>query len=151
MAKTPDDGSLKDGDHINQIRDILLGPQKRDYDQKFDRAFADLRSAKEESQARSEELEASLKSEIAALQRVVDQQARQLSTTLSEQTAKLHTEIRSVKEQLSKDLETHVAALSDGKVSREIMAELLQELALKLKGVGIVESLHKTARKAQGD
>ncbi len=42
MAKTPDDGSLKDGDNINQIRDILLGPQKRDYDQKFDRAFADV-------------------------------------------------------------------------------------------------------------
>ena len=158
MAKASDDGSLKPADHIDQIRDILLGPQRRDYDQKFESTIADIRKSREESRQRADELEGALKAEIAALQRALDQQSRQLSTTIQEQTAKLqqlisHNEekIRSVKEQLSRDLETHVTALGDGKVSRDVMAELLQELALKLKGVEIVGELRKATRKAQGD
>jgi len=158
MAKAQDDGSLKEADHINQIRDILLGPQKRDYDQKFDSTLADIRKSREESRQRSDELEGALKAEIATLQRALDQQTRQLSTTIQEQTAKLQQlisqneeKIRSVKEQLSKDIESHVAALRDGKVSRDVMAELLQELALKLKGVEIVGELRKATRKGQGD
>jgi hypothetical protein len=176
MAKASDEASLNGADHINQIRDILLGPQRRDYDQRFEQTLADIKSARDEARVRSEQIEGTLKAEIASLQRALDQQARHISATLLEQTAKLQqlitqtdektrtdhqhqleemrvkleTEMRSTKDQLSRDLEAHAATLRDGKVSRDMLAELLQELAIKLKGVEIVTELRKAARKAQG-
>ncbi len=172
MGKTTNDGSLKDANQITQIRDILLGPQKREYDEKFERSFVELKNAREELRTRSDELEDSFKAEIAALQHTFEQQIKRLSAMAEEQAAKLQqlvadteekiradhkrdldgtrtklqSEMRSMKEQLTEELESHVAALSNVKVSRDAMAELLQEVVLKLKGVEIVEELQKAAQ-----
>ncbi len=42
MVKTPDNGAQHSPDHIEQIRDSIFGPQKRQYEQRFQQKTADL-------------------------------------------------------------------------------------------------------------
>lgn len=151
MAKLPDDGSSKIPDHIEQIREIIFGAQKRDYDQRFAKIIADLDRYKEDTRTKAEEMEGSLKADIEARHRSLEQEIHQLAQKIQEELAdtksKLRSEARVLREQLSSEIESQVSALRDSNVSREAMAELLQELAMKLKGIEVLEELTKAARK----
>ncbi len=163
MAKTPDDGAEAIPDHnIEQIRDIIFGPQKRQYDQRFERLTADLRKHQEEARAHTDERFETLQKRsdgnlanavtefTAKLQKLSDLNTA-LQRELTETKSKVQADIRSVREQLSSELDAQVAALREGKVSREDMAELLQAMAMKLKGVEVLEELRRAARKKSGE
>ncbi len=159
MAKQPDDASRNDPNNIDQIRDIILGPQKRQTDQRFEQITADLRRSQEESRAASSEIRENLSQEVARLQKALDQtqaalrgemsaKIQQLEAALASARdelaatrAKHQSEIHLLKEEFSKELEHHVTDLRESNVSRETMADLLQELAVKLKRVEFLEEL----------
>jgi len=191
MAKHPDNGSPPAADHIDQIRDIILGPQKRDYDDRFKRIAVDIAKCREETRAQIEERAEALQSEISADRRTFEAELHEISSKLRQEASdlqkqleravtgfvddfslrlkkameaddtlrnelastktKLQADIRSAADQLSQELEAHVGALREGKVSREALAELLEELSLRLKRSEVLEELTKAARKKNGD
>ena len=65
---------------------------------------------------------------------------------LFRQIASTEADIRSLYDTLSAELHARVEALRIDKVSAEALAEHLQELAMKLKGVQVLQELHKAAR-----
>lgn len=190
MAKHPENGSRPAPDHIEQIRDIILGPQIREYDDRFKRVATDIGKCRQETQAQIEERAEALGSEIAAHRRAFDAELHELGSKLRQESsdvqkqleraiagvaddfslrlkkaaeasealrseltdtkAKLQSEIRAAGEKLSKELEAHVAALREGKISKETLAEMLEELALRLKGSEVFEELSKAAQKKIG-
>ena len=159
MAKPPDDASRNDPNNIDQIRDIILGPQKRQTDQRFEQLTADLRRSQEESRTASREIRENLSQEVARLQKLLDQTQAALRAEISAKVqqleaalasardelaatrAKHQSEIHLLKDEFSKELEHHVTDLRESNVSRETMADLLQELAAKLKRVEFLEEL----------
>ena len=159
MAKPPDDASRNDPNNIDQIRDIILGPQKRQTDQRFEQITADLRRSQEESRTASREIRENLSQEVARLQKLLDQTQAALRAEISAKVqqleaalasardelaatrAKHQSEIHLLKDEFSKELEHHVTDLRESNVSRETMADLLQELAAKLKRVEFLEEL----------
>jgi len=159
MAKPPDDASRNDPNNIDQIRDIILGPQKRQTDQRFEQLTADLRHSQEESRTASREIRENLSQEVVRLQKLLDQTQAALRAEISAKVqqleaalasardelaatrAKHQSEIHLLKDEFSKELEHHVTDLRESNVSRETMADLLQELAAKLKRVEFLEEL----------
>lgn len=191
MAKHPDNGSPPAADHIEQIRDIILGPQKRDYDDRFKRIATDIGKCREETRTQIEERAEALQSEITAARRSFEAELHETGSKLRQEAAdlqkqleraiagfvddlslrlkkgteanealrnelattktKLQSDIRSAEDKLSHELETHVAALREGKISKEALAEMLGELSLRLKGSEVLEELTKAARKKNGE
>lgn len=191
MAKQPDNGGPKTSDHIEQIRDIIFGPQKREYDERFEQVIAEIRRSRSDSSARMDELRASLEERMTAGMSALDQAIRQLSARVDSETthlqkqldkaeqklntdiaalthrvdqensalrhdiadsrSKLQAEMRNAREELTKNLDTQSSELRETKVSRDVMAEMLQEVAMKLKGVEVLEELKKAARKKPGE
>jgi ElaB/YqjD/DUF883 family membrane-anchored ribosome-binding protein len=191
MATTPDDGSHASPDHIDQIRDIILGPQKRQFDQRFEKLSADFQRYQDEARARIDALEASAREELNTLRHATEKDLKQLAATyqktdadhrkvmeaqhaemardlaagiertrevhaslqqeLNDARAKFQSELRAMREQLSREIDTQVVALRENNVSREFMAELLQELAVKLRGVEVIEELKKAPRRKSAD
>jgi len=165
MAKPPEAGPQSSPDHIEQIRDILLGPQKRDYDQRFEKLRAELNRYKEDTHSAARELQETLRADMLARQKGLEQEIQQLTGRLQEESsalqkrleqsqaalrqevadarAKLQAEARSLREHLAREIESQVAALRESTISRDAMAELLHELAMKVKGTGVLEELTK--------
>ena len=175
MTNHEDEASSGAAGNIDQIRDIILGPQKREFEDRMQKLCADIQKLQDEGRARADELRDAMQTAVSTMQDSLDKGLRQLGTKLqaevsslrqeidrvekkagadlagsvqnaNESTASLKKELRGVKEQLSKDLETHVSDLRDTKVSREIMAEMLQEVAMKLRGVEVLEELKKAVK-----
>jgi phage host-nuclease inhibitor protein Gam len=191
MSKQPDDGVPKTSDHIEQIRDIIFGPQKREYDERFEQVIAELQRSRNEFSARADEMRDRLEEKITSGLNALDQGIRQLSAKLQAETAdlqkrlqraeeklntditalsqrvdqnntalrqdladtrsRLQTEVRTTRDELSKNLDVQSSSLRETKVSRDVMAEMLQEVAMKLRGVEVLEELKKAARKKPGD
>jgi hypothetical protein len=175
MAKSTDATPQAMPDYIEQIRDIIVGPQKREYDQHFERVAGDLRKFQEQAAKHTDErcgaldhafheFSAKLRKEAADLQHSFEAKMSSASTDfssklqsanesiaslqreLSETRAKLQSEIRMQKEQLITEMESHVSMLRESKVSKDAMAELLQQLAMNLKGVQVLETLQRVVR-----
>jgi hypothetical protein len=180
MAKPTDAPVQRMPDDIEQIRDIIFGPQKREYNQHFDRIAADLHKFQEQARKHTDErcdalekalheLSASLRKEAADLQNSFEgkmtgasgdfssklQKANDaivsLQHELAETKTRLQSEIRVHKEQLMTQMEAHVTALRDSEVSKETMADLLQQLAMNLKGAEAPEELQRAVRRKPGD
>jgi hypothetical protein len=174
-------------DQIDQIRDILVGPLKRQYDFLLDQITTELHRSQEEARKRTDEVIASVQAdfstrirsleqeiqqlggrmvtEVANLQKLIDRSQAGMSQELAngiqrmsdadtahrndiaDLRSKLQSETRALKEQMCAELEAHVSALRENKVSRDAMAEVLEELAMKIKGVEVIEELKKAARK----
>jgi hypothetical protein len=191
MVKQSEDGVPKTPDHIAQIRDIIFGPLKREYDERFSEIVAELNAEKNNFIARNEELRGLLEEKISAGLNALDQSLRQLSARvqddhtslqqliekkeqklvadiaaltqrvdeantglrhdLTEARTKLQADLRSAKDEAARNLETQFSQLRETKVSRDVMAEMLQEVAMKLRGVELLEELKKAARRKNGE
>ena len=158
---------------VDRIRDILFGPQMRDYDGRFQRLEDNLaREANEiraDTQKRVEALERFIKGEVDSINsrasaehgercNANDKLGRDLAETsrnldakvsnLSEQTAKnlgelrellleqskiLSAEIKEKYDQMKAGLEHEAAQIRSAMTGREALAEMLSEVALRLK------------------
>jgi hypothetical protein len=191
MATPPTNKPQKPPDHIEQIRDIIVGPVKRQYDLIIEQLKTDFQRRQEEARTRTNELHELVRGEISTNHRSHEQGLQELAARLQQESSnvlelikkgqvslnqelvaglqrmseanaalqqelaetktRFQSDIRMLKEQVSAELETHVSAVRDTNVSRDAMAGLLQELAMKLKGTEVLEDLKKAAKKKQGE
>jgi len=164
---------LDEGGKVDRIRDILFGPQMRDYDGRFQRLEDNLareaNDVRAETQKRLEALERFVKGEVDSINsrasaehgercNATDKLGRDLAETarnldakvsnLSEQTAKnlgelrellleqsklLSAEIKERYDQMNAGLEHEAAQIRSAMTGREALAEMLSEVALRLK------------------
>lgn len=187
MAKSADEDSKGLPDHIEQIRNIIVGPQKREYEERFGNVLAEIERLREEARLREQETRHALTTGLAAAHTSGDQKLQEFGAKLKAEAANLQEAIersgdRSTKElagsmqavndahsslrkelddlrsqmqsdmnatrnHILKELDERFAALHESKVSRDVMAEILHELAIRLKGVEVMEELKKAARR----
>jgi chromosome segregation ATPase len=168
MAKQPDDGSQKLPDHIGQIRDIIFGPQKREYDERLEKLASETQRIQNEARSRTDEVHASLQAHLAKLEKDIHQLEHCLTNNLStriqavndttsamrqelaDTRSAMQSELRLTREKLSREMDAQVSGLVNSKVSGDFMAEILQEMALRLKGVDVLEGPSKANRKLGG-
>jgi hypothetical protein len=158
MAKPSDGGVQQPSDHIEQIRDIILGPHKRQYDQRLEQMAANVQKTQAEVHAHTEDACAALQkrleekladttADLVTRVQKLNEANLALQQQLREAESKLQADVRTLRDQISSELDSHVSTLRDSKVSKEDMADLLQEMALKLKGVEVLEELKKAVRR----
>ncbi len=164
MAKSTQDGPHQTPDHIDQIRDIILGPQKRETDQRFDQFTTELRRQQEAMTAQVEELRSLVKKSDASAAKAVEEsraaleaeltaKIRELSTAhrqhkqeLADLGTRYQTEIHTLRAQYAADLDRTIALLKGTSVSKETLAGFLQELAVKVRGGDMLEELKSVIR-----
>jgi len=224
MPKQSEDGTPKPLDHIEQIRDIIFGPQKREYDDRFSQFTAELKRTKNEMVARNDDLRAQFQKEITAGLAALDQSLRQLTEKMEAETtglrqrmqdenqalqqriqsendslrqkmaadnatlqqllettekklnaelaslvqkvdesnatlrkelndvrARLQSELHAARDEAARNLESESTRLRESKVSRDVMAEMLHEVAMKLEGVEMLAELQRAARKKSAE
>ncbi|MFB2975080.1 hypothetical protein [Microseira sp. BLCC-F43] len=167
--------------NIDQIRDILMGPQLRDYETRLAQVEADLSLLRQDLRERIEETKTSFATEIRtnveslekkikavsltaseesadlrqlsdrmnkrfsntieALNDSVDKQVASLREELSESKARLQEDVRNLRDQIFEELDRQFSALRTGKVSKDDMAEILFEVAMRIKGTEFVRQL----------
>lgn len=86
-----------------------------------------------------------LSGNIEALDETLDKQTSALQENLQETQTKFQSEISDLRTQIFEELERYCSMLSQVKVSRDDMAELLFELGLRLKGSEFVPELNEVA------
>jgi hypothetical protein len=191
MSKKIGDEAQKAPDHIDQIRDIIFGAQKREYEHRFEQLEFELTSFREGLQKQLDELKDAMTGQLANAVQAFDKRMKLLTTTgqedsanirkqieqadkkltgsisalvqesaesisrlhkeLSESQTKLFLELRNLKEQVDRDMETRLSVLHENKISKEAMAELFFEFGMKLKDLQLVTELQKVAKSRSED
>lgn len=156
MAKTSTEGITEERPipEVDRIRDIIMGPQMRLYEQQFrrmtsqfeqvskeldelrtaldqQRADQDARAAKiqQETQQRLESLEAGFAATAKQLEAKVEAQNSDLAAQIRDRSA----ELRKLSQQNREELAKAIASLEDDKTSRDHLGDLLVEMGTRLK------------------
>jgi hypothetical protein len=93
MSKRIDGEAQKVPDHIDQIRDIIFGAQKREYELRFGQLESDLAAFREGLQKQIDELKDVLAAQIANAFQSVDKKMKLLAATGQEDTANLRKQL----------------------------------------------------------
>lgn len=156
MAKTSTEGTTEERPipEVDRIRDIIMGPQLRLYEQQFRRITAqfeqvskeldELRAAldrqradqdgrattlQQEAQQRMESLEAGFTAANKQLEAKVEAQNGELAAQIRDRSA----ELRKLSQQNREELAKAIASLEDEKTSRDHLGDLLVEMGTRLK------------------
>ena len=124
MAKKNDTGVGLELDQqgVNRIRDIVFGPQMREYEQRFQQIKNDLERMQQEMERLSDKL--------------IDQDAEQLKKLQA-----LQQDMRKSDDTLRNELRESSQKLTDEKVDRVTLAELFIELGNNIKSGGSLTDL----------
>lgn len=173
MSKTMNDQTHERPEHLEQIRDIIFGPQKREFetrlrgleeklaDMKSSLAYAmdeltrsltlELRSAaqllenklkalseqsgqeRDSTQRQIQQMETRFDKSLQNTIQTAAEKITSLDMTMKAEHTKLQQELAQFREKIYHDLEVRANELTDSKVSREMMAEALIELGMKVK------------------
>jgi predicted nucleic acid-binding Zn-ribbon protein len=110
---------------VDRIRDIIFGPQMRDYQDRFQQVTRDLQRLEKELGRLSQQL--------------ADQDSNQ-----SKKLQALRRELREADDDLRGELRRSADQLTNDKVSRESLGELFIDLGTRLKGGGSLSDLLET-------
>lgn len=91
-----------------------------------------------------------LSSNFTSLDETLDRQTNALRDDLLSSREKLQDDILSLRNQIFEEIDKRMSLLTDAKVSREDMAEMLFELGLRLKGTEVVPRLREAVDSAEG-
>jgi uncharacterized protein YicC (UPF0701 family) len=97
-----------------------------------------------------EELRAMITTESGRLLKTMHQNREEMEGELAAVKAKFQDDLRATRDQLAGELEKNVSALRDSSVARESLAELFQELALKLRKHDVLEEFRNAVRTGEG-
>jgi len=124
VAKKNDSGASLELDQqgVNRIRDIVFGPQMREYEQRFQQIKNDLERMQQEMERLSDKL--------------IDQDAEQLKKLQA-----LQQDMRKSDDTLRNELRESSQKLTDEKVDRVTLAELFIELGNNIKSGGSLTDL----------
>jgi hypothetical protein len=167
------DGLIEESEKVDRIRDILFGPQMRDYDGRFQRLEEHLAreatDVRADVQRRLEALEKFMKSEVESMSNRANvehaernnaiekigrdlaeaaknldskinqldehlaRQIRELREQLLDQSKVLSAEMKEKHDQMKAGLDHEAAQIRGAMTGREALAEMLNEVALRLK------------------
>lgn len=168
MVKQSNEESQHGPDHMDQIRDIIMGPQKREMDQRHDRLAADLRRHQEETGTHLDDIRTLINAEVARLTKTMHQnradledalaaKARELASVQEEHRqevaalrTKFQNDLRSTRDHFAAELEKNITALRDSSIPRETLAGFLQEMALKLRNDPALQELSTAVGSGEG-
>jgi regulator of replication initiation timing len=177
-------------EHLDQIRDIIFGPQRREFetrlrqleekleDMKSSLGYAieelsrtltlELRSSVQSLEGRIKALDDQAATERSATHRTIEQlesrfdkslqhtiqtaadKLSALDTLMKTEDAKLRQELSRLKDQLAHDLDERVTELAQASTSREMMAEALIELGMKVRAGERLSELKLISQKKPG-
>ncbi|MBI5473025.1 MAG: hypothetical protein HY961_11840 [Ignavibacteriae bacterium] len=124
-------------EHLDQIRDIIFGPQKRELETRLQQLEHDLADARTTLSSDIEKLKKSLTHDLRSTSTNLETQmtsaASSLDAAMKSGNEKLSNELAKLKEQVYRDLEARFADLTDSRVPRERLGELLVELGTNIK------------------
>ena len=133
MIKKTNGEARSSPENIDQIRDIIFGAQKREYDARFQNIEAALASFRQQTTGQLEELRDMIAREISAAVQSLDKKVKLLSTALQEETAAGRKQLEQVEKKISANLaaltqETNDEASSIRNNVTETRAKLQQEI-----------------------
>lgn len=120
--KAPGTEQMRPIQEVDRIRDIIFGPQMRDYQERFQLVARDLERLQQELDRLSQQL--------------ADQDGNQ-----SKKLQALRREMREADDNLRAELRQGMEQLTNDKVSRESLGELFIELGARLKSAGALTNL----------
>jgi len=131
MTDKKDSFQAEPAQEVDRIRDIIFGPQMRDYEQRFETVQHDLDRLRQEIDRLSEQL--------------ADQDSSQ-----NKKLQALHQEVRQADDDLRNELRKTAQALMTSKVDRVALGELFIDLGTHLKtGVSLADVLKGLGEKEQ--
>ncbi|MGQ4649426.1 hypothetical protein [Lyngbya aestuarii] len=92
-----------------------------------------------------EQLNKKLAHSVGLIDEIIYQQATSLKEELAETSKELNQNVVSLREQIYQDLEKRFKTINQTKVSRDDTAEIILEIALRIKGTELVSELKKAA------
>ncbi|MBK4729814.1 hypothetical protein JJD41_08040 [Oxynema sp. CENA135] len=178
--------------NIDQIREIIVGPQMREYSTRFEQIESNLAMLQQEFRNRIEEVKATSSSElrgaidslekkikslslnsqeeiadmrqqidrtrvklsntIESLDEEVDKQTNAIRDQLLETRQKQQEDIHNLRDRVFEEIERRFSSLTDIKIARDDMAEIMFEIGMRLKGTEFVPELREAAEtKITGD
>lgn len=165
---TPDDRPLPE---VDRIRDIIMGPQMRLYEQQFRRTAAQIEQIGKEldevrtaldrqrtdQEARTAKLQQDVQQRLEGLEAGFAQAHKQMEAKAEAQNADLaaqirdqSAELRKQSQQIREDLARAVSSLEDDKTSRDYLGNLLVEMGTRLKEqAGIADLLGQLGREGE--
>jgi hypothetical protein len=167
--------------NVDQIRDLIFGSQIKEFDEKFNRMDANIKSMHEEIRQGFQKAHEKLQRETERAMEVLEKKIDNLSVTTQKERTKLKdlvdtldeglqekiglqkdefdTKLKIMKENVSDEhqnitalikstrddldrmLKSELSTLSDNKLSRESMAQMLLEVAMKIQGTDMTAAV----------
>ncbi|MBN2105199.1 hypothetical protein JW835_14265 [bacterium] len=121
--------------NIDQIRNLIFGEQIQDYERRFQELIKKFENLKKSLQIQKNELDEQLNKMEFNFKQSLSDQHNDLQKELKKQTQFIKQEILTVEEHLSK--------LTEDKLDKNQMADLLINLAMQLKGESILDQIDR--------
>ena len=133
MSKKTNGEAQNAPDNIDQIRDIIFGAQKREYDIRFQKIESDLATFRQQTSSQLDDLKDTLVREIAAAVQSLEKKLKLLSTSTQEENTTLHKLMEQIEKKFSANLatltqETSNEASSIRKEASDTRGKLQQEI-----------------------
>lgn len=110
--------------NIDQIRDIIFGPQLREYDNRFDKVESDISLLQQEMRDRIDQVKTVLSTEIRAAADSVEKKVKSLNLTTQEEIADLRQQLDRITKKFSNTIESLDEAIDNQ--TNSIREELTQ-------------------------
>lgn len=113
MSKKTNGEAQASPDNIDQIRDIIFGAQKREYDSRLQKLESELVSFRQQTTRQIEEVRDALLREISAAVQSLEKKIKLLNTTAQEEIAASRKQMEQVEKKFSSNLATLTQESSD--------------------------------------
>lgn len=135
-------------DRVEQLKTVLTSEIKSSVEN-LDKKIKTLTSNSQEEltdlRQQTDRLNRKFSSSIEALDEALDQQTNSLREELGQTRDQLQEEVRNLKNQVLEELDRRFSLLTEVKVSRDDMAEVLFEVGMRLKGTEFVPAIKQAA------
>ncbi|SKB15222.1 conserved hypothetical protein [Planktothrix sp. PCC 11201] len=135
-------------DRVEQLKTILTAEIKsvvENLDKKIKTLSSNSQEELTDLRQQADRLNRKFSSSIEALDEALDSQTNSLREELGQTRDQLQDEVRSLKNQVLEELERRFTLLTEAKVSRDDMAEVLFEVGMRLKGTEFVPAIKQAA------
>jgi len=140
-------------DRVEQLKTILTAEIKssvENLDKKIKTLALNSQEELTDLRQQGDRLNRKFSSSIEALDEALDQQTTSLREELGQTRDQLQEEVRNLKNQVLEELDRRFSLLTEVKVSRDDMAEVLFEVGMRLKGTEFAPAIKQAAEEKNG-
>jgi archaellum component FlaC len=140
-------------DRVEQLKTVLTSEIKssvENLDKKIKTLTSNSLEELTDLRQQADRLNRKFSSSIEALDEALDNQTNSLREELGQTRDQLQDEVRSLKSQVLEELERRFSLLTEVKISRDDMAEVLFEVGMRLKGTEFIPTIQQAADEKHG-